>query len=131
MPLFLARTGDKRIRKGILDSAFFRGKADFPHMNDVFLLRPFSNFVIKLAESRRDYGSAVEKTESRKTLDHKGKRDYFGGGADQDRNGDLLNAIQRLFQIGLSIPAWIPRGKNNFKSSVSVAQAEKTEKLIT
>ena len=42
---------------------------------------------------RLNYGSVVEKTRSRKTLDLQGKQGSFGGGADQDQTGDLLNAI--------------------------------------
>jgi hypothetical protein len=32
----------------------------------------------------------------------RGKQGYFGGGADQDRTGDLLNAIQALSQLSYS-----------------------------
>src|SRR5512137_1028430 len=35
-------------------------------------------------------------------LNTKGKRGYFSGGADQDRTGDLLNAIQALSQLSYS-----------------------------
>ncbi len=37
-----------------------------------------------------------------KFLNYQGKRGYFGGGADQDRTGDLLNAIQALSQLSYS-----------------------------
>jgi hypothetical protein len=47
-------------------------------------------------------GSCAGEFDTRKTLDNLEKRGYFGGGADQDRTGDLLNAIQALSQLSYS-----------------------------
>ena len=47
-------------------------------------------------------GIRSEKEEAGNQLNFQGTWGYCGGGADQDRTGDLLNAIQALSQLSYS-----------------------------
>ena len=51
-----------------------------------------------------------------------GKRGYFGGGADQDRTGDLLNAIQALSQLSYSPTGEIFKPVSGFKDWRIIAE---------